>query len=293
MINKTKKIALLFSIFLTVRLCAVEKLHFVTATDTEHYTWTLNLIAGIHRFHLDHLGEVAVYDLGLIPEERLHLNSLAFVQVYDVERANPFIFQKFTINNKGKIVRGWYSWKPIIIKQAMDLHSEFFYLDSGITILGPMDLLFKQVHENGYFFIDCGHSIERMTTKPLVRKFNLNDPANKRILNKKGISAGFQGLSKAIYSNYVLPTYELAHDIANFEDDGSCPKGFGWARHDQTVFSIQARLHNLEVNEVIRGGKLKLKDNGNLIKVKLDDFIEITRQDFDLNQSKSFLIYKK
>ena len=296
MLYKIKRIAQLFvlicGMLLSRQLNSAEKLNFVTATDTEHFTWTLNLVAGIHRFHSDRLGEIAIYDLGLVPAERSLLNSLAYVQVYDVERTNPYVFQKFTVNNTGKIARGWYSWKPVVIKQAMEHHSEFFYLDSGITVVGAMDLLFKQVHENGYFFIDCGHSVERMTTRPLIQKFNLEASANKWVLNKKGISAGIQGLSQAIYQSYVLPVYELAHDITNFADDGSCPKGFGFGRHDQTVFSIQARLLKLKVNEVIRGGKLKLKEDGQITKVKLDDFIEITRQDFDLNQSKSFLIYK-
>lgn len=276
---------------LSIRSFALEKLHFVTTTDTEHYTWTVNLVASIHRFH-SNIGEIAVYDIGLIPEERAYLESLAYVQVYNVERTNPFIFEKFTVNNKGKISRGWYSWKPVVIKQAMERYSEFFYLDSGITVVGPMDLLFKQVHESGYFFIDCGHSIRRMTTKPVIKKFKLSDPANHWVMEKKGISSGIQGLSRALYHSYALPLYALTKDIANFADDGSCPKGFGWARHDQTVFSIQARLLNMQIYEVIRGGKLKLQDNGRYIKANLSDFIEITRADFDSNRSQFYLRYK-
>ena len=275
----------------SISLNAAEKMCFATASDTEHYTWTLNLVAGIHRYH-EQLGEIAVFDLGLKPMERAQLNSLAYVQVYDIEQTNPLMLQKFTVNNQGKIARGWYSWKPVAIKQAMDLFSEFFYLDSGITILGPMDSLFAQVHEKGYFLIDCGHSIERMTMKPLIEKFDLQASHNQWILKKKGISAGIQGLSRAVYTSYVMPVYEFSQDISNFADDGSCPKGFGWARHDQTLFSIQARLLKLKVNEVIRGGKFKLQNDHQIIKVNLDDFLRVTRGEFDLNQSKIFLKYK-
>jgi hypothetical protein len=273
-------------------LKASEKLNFATATDTEHFTWTLNLIAGIQRFHFDRLGQVAVYDLGLTSQERLKLNSLAHVQVHDVEQVNPVILKKFIVNNKGKAARGWYSWKPVVIKQAMDLLSNFFYLDSGISVLGPLDLLFKIVDEKGYFFIDCGHSIERMTTQPVIKQFHLNEKNNQWVLNEKGISAGFQGLSRAVYDSYVLPTYILARDITNFEDDGSCPKGFGWARHDQAVFSIQARLLQLKVNDVSHKGILKLKTDGKEMKVHLDQFIAITRADFDLHQALPYLKYK-
>ena len=42
--------------------------------------------------------------------------------------------------------------------------------------------------------------------------------------------------------------YELAKDITFFEDDGSCPKGFGWARHDQTLFSVFVNRLGMEIS---------------------------------------------
>ncbi len=267
-------------------------MHFATASDTEHFSWTLNLIAGIHRFHEKQLGEIAVFDLGLTPDQRAELDTLACVRVYTIEKTNPFMFNKFNVNGKGKIARGWYSWKPVAIKQAMDLFTEFFYLDSGISLTGPLDLWFQHVHEHGCFFIDCGHSIERMTPKPLIKKFALDHPENRWVLKAKGISSGIQGLSRVLYKTYVLPSFDLSSDIANFEDDGSCPRGFGWARHDQTVFSIQARLLNLEVFEVIRGGKLVFIVDGKPTLFSLGDFIKITRGNADLDHSRQYLKYK-
>jgi hypothetical protein len=277
----------LLSTLLLLPLMGNEKMHFATATDTEHYTWTLNLIASIHQFHEEQLGEIAVYDLGLTENERDTLNTIANVNVYDVEKVNPYIFQKVLLNKKGKVARGWYSWKPVVIKQALERHSEVFYLDSGITVRGPMNVLFQHVAENDYLFIDCGHSLERMTPKPLIEKFSLD----KTHLEKVGMSAGFQGLSQNVYSSYVLPLYEMAHEIANFEDDGTCPKGFGYARHDQTLFSIQARLLGLQIQEK-RRGNIALKIGGQTIKIRLEEFIEITRGKFDFNQRKKFLRYK-
>lgn len=281
----------LCGLFLTP-LLHTDKFCFATATDTEHYAWTLNLVASIQRYHERSLEKIAIYDLGLKEEERAHLNSLASVEVYDIERANPAILEKFVVNKKGKIARGWYSWKPVAIKQAMDMFPSFFYLDSGVTVVGPMDCLFEEVNERGYFFIDCGHSIERMTTKPLIEKFKLRDPQNKLVLKQKGISAGIQGLSKRLYDSYVMPIYRLSFDIANFEDDGSCPKGFGWARHDQTLFSIQARLLSFHINEVVRSGTLQLMSCGRHENVHLEHFLEITRENFDPNFAQKYLKYK-
>jgi hypothetical protein len=293
-LNMLKRICckiVLLAIWLQGGLFANDKLAFATATDTEHYPWTLNLIASIHRFHEDNIS-IAVFDLGLSKDERSHLNELYGVSVYDVERVNSSIFQKFIVDKNGKIARGWYSWKPVVLKQSHDLFSEFFYVDSGITLQGPLHLLFRHLHENGYFLIDCGHSIQRMTKVSLIEKFQLSKSENQWILSQLGISAGFQGISSKVYESYVLPVYEMAYDIENFVDDGSCPRGFGWARHDQTLFSIQARLAGLEVNQVIRGGKLRLQIENQLVRANLGQFLKITRGDFDLTQSQRYLRYK-
>jgi hypothetical protein len=273
-------------------LSSEEKLNFATATDTEHYTWTLNLIAGIHRFHLEKMGNIAVFDLGLLPEERAHLNQLSFVRVYDIEKTHPLLLQKYTVNKDGKIARGWYAWKPVAIKQAMDLFEEFFYLDSGVSIQGPMDLLFKHLRTQGYFLIDCGQEIRRMTTKKVIEEFKLNAPANQWVLNKLGISAGIQGLTRRYQSSYINPLYQLCFNLDCFKDDGTCPRGFGYSRHDQPLFSIQARLLGLNVFEVIRGGKMALQFEGKTTYAPLSKFFKLTRNEFNLEKTKGYLQYK-
>jgi hypothetical protein len=45
-----------------------------------------------------------------------------------------------------------------------------------------------------------------------------------------------------VYEDYVKPLYLLAHNMQLFEDDGTTSRGFGGARHDQTLFSIRARI---------------------------------------------------
>jgi len=272
---------------------SAEKRIFVTATDTEHYSWTLNLISGIHQYHPDRIDQIAIFDIGLTSEEKIELKKLSFVEIYEVEKANPEIFQKFTVDTHGKIARGLYSWKPVVIKQASTLFPLFFYLDSGISLTGSLELLYSSLEENGCFFIDCGHNIGRMTTQHVRQKFLLNHKQNAWVLKENGISAGFQGITRSVYSSYVYPIYEMCFDTKNFCDDGSCPKGFGFARHDQTLFSIQARLANLPVHKAIRGGKFTLTVHGNKEKVTLSQFIKITRGDFDLVKAREYLEYKQ
>jgi hypothetical protein len=253
---------------------------FVTASDTEHYLWTRNLISGIHRYH-ENIEEIAVFNLGLTDAEKIALEELAFVHVYEVEKTNPLILEKFQVNANGKIARGLYSWKPVVLKQAACLFPLFFYIDSGITITGDLTPLFAHTEDNGSFLIDCGHDIERMTTKPLVGYFDLNKRDNALILKSSGISAGFQGITRSLYSTYIFPLYQMASEIEFFTDDGSAPKGFGYARHDQTLFSIKAKLLHLEVHKALGGEPITLRIKGENKRVHLSDFIKITRGNFD------------
>lgn len=270
-----------------------EKRVFVTATDTEHYNWTLNLISGIHHYHENGIEQIAIFDIGLTSQERKELKKLCYVEVYEVEKVNTQIFEKFTVNSQGKIARGLYSWKPVVLKQASSLFPTFFYLDSGISVVGSLELLYNYLEENGCFLIDCGHNIGRMSTEPVRKLFRLNQKHNAWVLNENGISAGFQGITRAVYSNYIYPIYEMSFAIENFCDDGSCPKGFGFARHDQTLFSIQARLTNLPIHKAVRGQSLNLMIEGKKRKVRLSDFIKITRSEFDLQKARQHLQYKE
>ena len=247
---------------------AVDSLIFVTASDTEHYEWTRNLISGIHRYH-ENTQQIAVFNLGLTDSEKKDLEELAYVQVYEVEKTNPLILEKFQVNRSGKIARGLYSWKPVVLKQASSLFPLFFYIDSGITITGSLTPLFAHTEENGSFLIDCGHDIERMTTKPIIEYFDLKKRDNAHILKSSGISAGFQGITRSLYTTYIFPLYEMAKEIEFFVDNGSAKKGFGYARHDQTLFSIKARLLNLTIHRALRDQPITLRIQGEKKKVHL------------------------
>ena len=62
----------------------------------------------------------------------------------------------------------------------------------------------------------------------------------------EGISGGFMGLTRDVAQDFLLPIYELAHDMRHFVDDGTAPGGFGAGRHDQVLFSVQAKLLGME-----------------------------------------------
>ena len=221
----------------------------VTAADERFFPCLLNFIGGIHKVNFDDLGEIAVFDLGLTSEQRLYLGNIAKINIYSVEMTHPDLVKNFVTRPCGRIARGWYAWKPVIIKQALDMFPEILYIDSGILILNPLNNLFKHIHKHGYFLLDCAHSIEIMTTDYVIEQFDLHSNDRQWILNQNtfGISAGFQGLTHQLYNDYVLPMYEHSKNLRLFIDDGTAPGGFGNAREDQLLFSIYARLLHLNI----------------------------------------------
>src|SRR5581483_7106991 len=154
--------------------------------------------------------------------------------------------------------------------QALQIFPYVLYLDSGITILGSLENIFKHIRQNGYFLIGSVTDIRSIATSYVVQTFGLNLKKNARILDQIAISANIQGLSQEMYRNYVYPMYELSRDIRNFQDDGSCPEGFGWGRCDQTLYSIFAYYLNLHIFKFLTPpGYGELKVGWKKIKMRL------------------------
>jgi len=223
-------------------------MYFCTAADEKHYPILINLIGSIHKHNFYDTIEIRVYDLGFNDIQRRELSNIKKVKVYEVEKTNPDILTDIETAIDRK-VKGLFSWKPVIIKDALDKYPYVLYLDAGTTIFKPLNNLFKHIVQNGYLLIDCGHSIKWMTTEYVINKLGLNLDSNKWILGDSvfGVDGGFQGISRSIYDSYVLPMYEMSKDIKNFTDDKTCPDGWGTGRHDQTLFSILAKQNNFDI----------------------------------------------
>ena len=164
------------------------------------------------------------------------------------------------MDSSGKAVPGWYSWKPIAIKQALEMRPLVLWIDAGSTILKSLQPLFSYIEENGYFLWTIGEEVEDasdgnfmrgiywQTRASLRKKFDLDSKEKKYILAKEAVAACILGVSRKAEHAFMSELYELAHDIRNFEDDGTCPDGYGCARHDQTLLGILAYQKNLVVH---------------------------------------------
>ncbi|MBA3953882.1 hypothetical protein H0X48_00980 [Candidatus Dependentiae bacterium] len=272
MLSKSKRILLYIFLCKTMLFIpyalsnlAKEKIVICTAADDKYFDLLLNLIGSLHRINFNELKEIAVYNLGLNNENRKVLARIKKLQLYNVEMTHPDLLKRFVISKEQKSVPGWYAWKPVIIKQTLDKFPVVLYLDAGNTVLQPLDDLFKHIEQNGYFLMSVYHNIRWCTTKIVIDRFNLQSDERKFILDDQtlSISANIIGGSRKIYNSLILPMYNLTKDLRYFADDGSTPDGFGTCRHDQTLWSIYARLLGLDVK---LPGWMKLNINNKPVK---------------------------
>lgn len=227
--------------------------YYCTVADERHFPMLINLVGSIHRNDYDALDQIAIFDIGLTPQQRDLLNTIEKTHVYDVEKVHPDLLTYFTTNAAGRTVRGWFAWKPVVMKQALDLFPYFLYLDAGTLVLRPPENLFKHIKQNGYYLMEINpHTIESSVTKPVIdnvinrfpseiAEFLMSSQANM-------IDAGFQGVSRGIKDSYITPVYRLASDLTLFADDGSARLGYGAGRHDQPLFSIYAQFNKFNFN---------------------------------------------
>lgn len=224
-------------------------LYFCSGANSTYFPQLLNLIGSIHRINFETLQEIAVFDLGLNSNEIDHLKTIQKVTLHKLEQTNPDILTPFSR-------LGWFSWKPVAIKQALDRFPYVLWVDAGTVVLRPLDDLFAYIDHHGYFLSTIGdetindvvqHPLRYGATKNVIDTFDLNSPEKNWILSQELIMGGLLGVSrsKKIYNNFVMPLYTFAHDIKNFEDDGTTPNGYGTAMHDQTLITIQTYLNSL------------------------------------------------
>lgn len=253
MINQ--KLYVLLLAFLSISSVYATPLYFCTGASSNYFPHVLNLIGSIHRVNFDDLGEIAVYDLGLSQHERDALSRIQKVSVQSLQCTHPQLLQFFTLPNGHRIL-GWYAWKPVAIKQALDLFPYVLWIDAGSTVLKPLNTLMQYIEQEGYFIATIGneyehgryrHPISWGTTHFVRKKFDLDKPDNRWILSAEFVMGNIIGVARESKDLFLMSLYEMTKDLRNYQDDGSTPNGFGTARHDQTLLSVWVYLHGLTV----------------------------------------------
>ncbi len=242
---------LLITLFPFFTFSTQNPIYICTAADEQYFPCLINLIGSIHKNNFDDIQEIAVFDLGLNQQQIAYLNGVEKLTIYPIEITHPDLLKRINTRTWGKPIPGWYAWKPVILKQAFDLfgdNSTIFWIDAGTTILKSLAHLFEYVEEKGYFFHNgCDWPINKETTNFVKKEFDLDNPEKAWLKSIPGMEAGFMGVTKKIYDQFILPMYRFSFDLRYFADDGSCPEGFGYCRHDQALFSLVALTNNMTI----------------------------------------------
>ena len=135
----------------------------VTAADTLYYERLQGLIGSIYKHHADGLNynntfRIIVYDLGLNEIEIKVLKTIPGIQVERAEPVNQHMYSEtpsHLIDNPRNVI-GWYSWKPVIIKDALYRFENILYLDAGITVTNNLLPIWQEIAVHGYFFVGVG-----------------------------------------------------------------------------------------------------------------------------------------
>jgi len=228
-------------------------LYFCTASSPNYYKALLNFIGSVHKSHFNDLGEIAVFDLGLEPEQLNELARIERVRVCTLERKHDNIIKPLPkAGTKGLPKVSAYAFKPVAVKQALEMYPYFLWLDAGSTVFGSIRILFDHIREKGYFLHNgSGWSLRKQLCSYPARTFELHRKDRRWILGPKilGIESGVMGLTPAVRERLVLPVYEAAADLNNFIDDGTSGGGRGTGRHDQAVIAVQARIAELYIHQ--------------------------------------------
>lgn len=252
---------LFFLIIIVNNLSAIPH-YFCTCADDKFFDRVIRLIDLINKNDHEFVEKILIFDLGFTEPQKLILKQKSHVYLRTLENQHTDILRPFK-TDQNRFVRGWFAWKPIAIKQALEECPYILYTDSAVEVFKPLDDLFQYIVQEGYFLMDTdSHPIEpRLTTKvrtEILKQFSENWQLSILDHDTKLLTAGLQGLTRQVFGNYVLPVFKLTANLELFQDDGTAPMGFGAGRHDQTLFAIFARLNGMRLH---RPGWLNIQLN--------------------------------
>lgn len=237
----------------------MEVIRIVTAADERYYTRVLAMIASLKRV-MPEIG-ISLYDIGMKKDHATFLSN--FVQIKQVEPVNKFITSQYKKHRNHEYrVTGCYTWKPVCVKQELDIYDNVFWLDAGTTPMPNFKWLIEHTINTGFFAIGI-NDIGWQTTQYVIDKLGLTP----EFLNLQALCSAYVGVNKRHYESFVLPMYQHAHNIRMFYDDGTARGGHLSGRQDQTIFSIQAQLCGLPIFPDMKNMELQTFDgikNGNI-----------------------------
>jgi hypothetical protein len=200
----------------------------VTATNSPYYESLLTLISGVHKFSVDIVDKIFVYNLGLDESEIKNLNRLKNVEVLEFPENSSELHPKFMEPKS-------YVYKIYCMYQSSKLGKNVLWLDSGASPLKSIDVIYQKIEEDEIFLVGDIHINRNYTHQDCRNCIS----ATENELDGKQLWAGLVGYkSNGKYQHIFDESYKLSLIPGCL--DGNQENH----RHDQSILSILTHRYN-------------------------------------------------
>jgi hypothetical protein len=200
----------------------------VTATNSPYYESLLTLISGVHKFSVDIVDKIFVYNLGLDESEIKNLNKLKNVEVLEFPENSSELHPKFMEPKS-------YVYKIYCMYQSSKLGKNVLWLDSGASPLKSIDVIYQKIDEDEIFLVGDIHTNRNYTHQDCRNCTS----ATENELDGKQLWAGLVGYkSNGKYQHIFDESYKLSLIPGCL--DGNQENH----RHDQSILSILTHRYN-------------------------------------------------
>jgi len=194
----------------------------VTATNSPYYESLLTLISGVHKFSVDIVDKIFVYNLGLDESEIKNLNKLKNVEILEFPENLSELHPKFMEPKS-------YVYKIYCMYNSSKLGENVLWMDSGACPLKSIDVIYQKINEDEIFLVGDIHTNRDYTHTDCRNCISASEDE----LNGKQLWAGLVGYkSNGKYQNIFDESYKLSliHGCLDGNQENH--------RHDQSILSI-------------------------------------------------------
>jgi hypothetical protein len=194
----------------------------VTATNSPYYESLLTLISGVHKYSVNIVDKIFVYNLGLDINEIKTLNSLKNVEVLEFPENSTELHPKFMEPKS-------YVYKIYCMHNSSKLGKNVLWMDSGACPLKSINVIYDKISEDDIFLVGDIHTNRDYTHTDCRECLSASEDE----LNGKQLWAGLVGYkSNGKYQHIFDESYKLSLIPGCL--DGNQENH----RHDQSILSI-------------------------------------------------------
>jgi len=194
----------------------------VTATNSPYYESLLTLISGVHKYSVDIVDKIFVYNLGLDVNEIKTLNSLKNVEVLEFPENSTELHPKFMEPKS-------YVYKIYCMYNSSKLGKNVLWMDSGASPLKSINVIYDKISEDDIFLVGDIHTNRDYTHTDCRQCLSASEDE----LNGKQLWAGLVGYkSNGKYQHIFDEAYKLSLIPGCL--DGNQENH----RHDQSILSV-------------------------------------------------------